>query len=174
MTTIPAKTRSAITMLGLLVLLLAGVVWAWSAVSEPFPEREEAATCNSTVVEEGEKVYPDQVTVSVLNAGTSEGLADRTLTELELAGLDRGELANAPDGTEVNLVQIWAEDPKNPAVKLVISFLGKDAKVVRREAPLPGVNVVVGEKFSGVVKGRKSAPAREQATICSPPVEDLS
>ena len=172
----PAQTRirSAATLAGLLVLLLAGVAWAWSAVSEPFPEREEAATCTSKVVAQGEKVYPDQVTVSVLNGGTSEGLADRTLTELVQAGLDRGQLGNTPEGTEVNVAQIWAEDVDNPAVRLVLSFLGDGAKVVRRDAPLPGVNVVVGEEFPGVGEGRKFAPARQEATICSPPVEDLS
>ena len=110
----------------------------------------------------------------MLNGGTSEGLADRTLTELAQAGLDRGQLGNAPEGTEVNVAQIWAEDVDNPAVRLVLSFLGDGAKVVRRDAPLPGVNVVVGEEFPGVGEGRKFAPAREEATICSPPVEDLS
>jgi hypothetical protein len=171
----PAQTRirSAATLAGLLVLLLAGVAWAWSAVSEPFPEREKAATCTSTVVSPGDKVYPDQVTVSVINGGTSDGLAGRTLTELAEAGLDRGELGNAPDA-QVNVAQIWAEDVDNPAVRLVLSFLGDGAKVVRRDAPLPGVNVVVGEEFRGVGEGRKFAPAREEATICSPPVEDLS
>jgi hypothetical protein len=59
-------------------------------------------------------------------------------------------------------------------VKLVKSFLGKDAEVVRREAPLPGVNVIVGEEFPGVRDGREFAHVREDATICSPPVEDLS
>jgi len=173
MTTAQARMRSAITLLCLLVVLLIGVAWAWSAVSEPFPEREEAATCTSTVVAAGEKVYPDQVTVSVLNAGTSEGLADRTMTSLVAAGLDEGELGNARE-TDVGGVEIWADDVDNPAVKLVTSFLGKDAKVVRRDTPLPGINVVVGEEFPGVTNGREFASADEETTICSPPVEDLS
>ena len=168
-----ARIRSAVTLLGLVVLLLAGVAWAWSAVSEPFPEREEAATCTSTVVDPGEKVYPDQVTVSVLNAGTSEGLADRTMTDLVAAGLDEGELGNAR-GTDITNVEIWAEDLNSPAVKLVKSFLGKDAEIVQRDASLPGINVVVGEEFLGVGAGREFAAAKEEATICSPPVEDLS
>ena len=67
--------------------------------------------------------------------------------------MDKGELGNAPDDTKVPGVEIWAEDLKNPAVKLVESFLGEDAKLVRREPPLPGVNVVVGEKFPGVRGG---------------------
>ncbi|HET9422748.1 MAG TPA: LytR C-terminal domain-containing protein [Nocardioides sp.] len=168
-----AKIRSAVTMLGLAVLLLIGVTWAWSAVTEPFPEREDAATCTSTQVGEGEKVYPDQVTVSVLNAGSREGLANRVMTDLAEAGLDRGELGNAPEDSKVSGVEIWAEDLKNPAVKLVESYLGKDAKLVRRDPPLPGVNVVVGEEFPGVTDGRASVAAKEDVTICSPPTEEL-
>lgn len=173
MSSAQAKLRSAATMAVLAVLLLLGVAWAWSALTEPFPEPDDATTCSSTLVAEGEKVYPDQVTVSVLNAGKREGLANRTMSDLVDAGLDKGELGNAPDDTKVSGVEIWAEDLKNPAVKLVESFLGKDAKLVRRESPLPGVNVVVGEKFPGVAEGRASVAAKEDVTICSPPTEGL-
>ncbi len=168
-----AKIRSAVTMIGLAGLLLIGVTWAWSAVTEPFPEREDAATCSSTRVAEGEKVYADQVTVSVLNAGSREGLATRTMSDLVDAGLAKGELGNAPDDAKVSGVEIWAEDLKNPAVKLVVSFLGEDAKLVRRDPPLPGVNVVVGAEFPGVTEGRASVAAKEEVTICSPPPEEL-
>jgi hypothetical protein len=174
MTPAQVRLRSAITLVGLAVLLLGGVAWAWSSVSKPFPEREEAATCESKRVVEGDKVYPDQITVSVLNAGTREGLADRTMTALVDAGLARGELGNAPEDAAVNSVQIWSEDMDSPAVKLVLSFLGRSAKVVHRDAPLPGVNIIVGEGFPGVIEGRKSFPVREAATICSPPeVEEV-
>jgi hypothetical protein len=174
MTPAQARIRSAVTLAVLAVLLLGGVAWAWSAVSEPFPEREEAATCEKRQLRAGDKLYPDQVTVSVLNGGGPEGLADRTMTTLEQAGLARGELGNVPEDSEVTSVQVWSEDLDNPAVKLVLSYLGKTAKVVRRDAPLPGVNVVVGENFSGVVEGRASFPVREDATICSPEEEDAS
>lgn len=173
LTSLTARARTLATMLGLVVVLLVGVAWAWAAVTEPFPEDEEATTCTSTSVAEGEKVYPDQVTVSVLNGGDREGLANRTMTELVNAGLDKGDLGNAPEDTDVSGVQIWAENPKNPAVRLVVSFLGKDAKVVRREPPLAGVNVVVGENFPGVTEGRKSVAAQEDSTICGPSTDDL-
>ena len=101
MSSAQAKIRSAATMIGLAVVLLVGVAWAWSAVTEPFPERDDAVTCTSTKVGEGEKVYPDQVAVSVLNAGSREGLANRTMSDLVEAGLAKGELGNAPDDAEV-------------------------------------------------------------------------
>jgi len=168
-----ARLRSAVTMAALAVLLLIAVAWGWSAVSEPFPEGEEVATCTSTTVEEGEKVYPDQVTVSVLNAGGREGLANRTMTELVDEGLGKGELGNAPEDADVKGVEIWAADLENPGVRLVRSFLGDDVKLVRRDPQLPGVNVVVGEDFPGVTNGRKSVAAREDTTICSPPADEL-
>lgn len=164
--------RSALTLAVLLGVLLIGVAWAWSAVTEPFPEREKAATCTTRLVAKGDKVYPDQVTVSVLNGGTREGLADRTMTDLVTAGLDRGFVDNAPDDAEVTLAQVWADDPSNPAVKLVKSYLGKRAKIVRRESTLPGVTVVVGDDFPGVVNGRKAVKAQDDATICSPPEDE--
>jgi len=167
------RARTAATLIGLVVVLLIGVAWAWSAVTEPFPEDEEATTCVSASVAEGEKVYPEQVTVSVLNGGNREGLANKTMADLVNAGLDKGDLGNAPEDTEVSGVEIWAEDLKNPAVRLVASFLGKDAKLVRRDPPLAGVNVVVGEDFSGVTEGRKSVAAEEDSTICGPSTDDL-
>ena len=173
MSTMQARLRSAATMAGLAVLLLIGVAWAWSAVTEPFPEGEDVATCTPTTVEEGEKVFPAQVTVSVLNAGNREGLANRTMTELIDAGLGEGDLANAPEDAKVSGVEVWTSDPKNPAVRLVVSFLGKGAKVVERDPQLPGVNVVVGEDFPGVTGGRKAVPVKEDSTICSPPTDQL-
>lgn len=166
------RLRSALTLAALLVVVLVGVAWAWSAVSEPFPERGKPAICTEQAVSEGDKVYPDQVTVSVLNASTREGLADRTMTDLVTEGFDRGEVGNAPDDAEVNRVQIWALDAQNPAVRLVKSYLGKKAKVVKREGPLAGVNVVVGEEFSGVGKGRKAIVAAEDTSVCSPPEDE--
>lgn len=171
MTGIPARFRSAATMLGLVALLLIGVAWAWSAVSEPFPGEEEAATCESTSVAEGEKVYPDQVTVSVLNSGEREGLANQTMTDLVDAAFDQGELGNAPGDADVSRVQIWAEDPKNPAVRLVASYF-KEPRIVRRDPPLAGVNVVVGDDSPGVKKGRESVEAEAATTICSPPTDE--
>jgi hypothetical protein len=168
------RLRTAGTLLVLVVVLLVGVAWAWSAVSKPFPEREEAATCTFQPVEKGDKVYTDQVTVSVLNAGTREGLADRTMTDLVTGGLDRGEVNNAPSDAAVTRVQIWAPSAHDPAVRLVKAFLGKDAKVVRRDGPLAGVNVVVGDDFTGVSKGRKFVVAHEGASICSPPEDEVT
>ncbi len=167
--TISARMRSILTMAVLAVLLLIGVSWGWSAVTEPFPEGEEIPTCSPIDITRGDQVYLDQVTVSVLNAGGREGLAGRTLNGLVKNGFGEGDLANAPSDAEVDLVEIWTDEPRNPAVRLVASHLGKDVEVVRRDSGAPGVNIVVGDEFTGVTKGRKKIAASQDATICSPP-----
>lgn len=168
-----ARLRSASTLAVLTLVLLLGVAWAWSAVTEPFPGRVQAPVCVATQVAEGDKVFPDQVTVSVLNAGTRAGLAQRTMGNLVDSGLARGSLGNAPPGTEVRNAQIWTDDPEDPAVLLVRSYLGKRAVVVEQEPTLPGVNIVVGDKFRVVKQGRKSVVARADTEICSPPTDEL-
>ena len=59
---------------------------------------------------------------------------------------------------------------KSPAVALVASRLGADAKIVRRRASGSGVVVVVGDGFKRLAKGRQLVVAKQDAEICSPPV----
>ena len=58
--------------------MLVGVTWGWSAVTAPLPKYEDPPICEDTTLAAGDKVYPDQVTVSVINAGNREGLASQT------------------------------------------------------------------------------------------------
>lgn len=166
---IPARLRSLLTLATLVVLLLIGASWGWSAVTEPFPKGEEAATCTPTDIAKGDKVYPDQVTVSVLNASGREGLAGRTLDDLVDDSFGEGDLDNAPADAGVDRVEIWTNEPRSPAVRLVATHLGDDVQVVRRDSGAPGVNIVVGNEFSGVTKGRKMITAARDFTICTPP-----
>jgi methionine-rich copper-binding protein CopC len=169
-----ARLRTALTLAALVALLMIGVSWGWSEVTTPVPDTEEESTavCEDVTVAAGDKVHPDQVTVSVLNAGTREGLAGRTMADLVDEGLRQGQKANAPDGTKVEDVEIWTDDPSSPAVRLVATYLAKNGKgveVVRREPLNLGVNVVVGDEFDKVVKGRAAVIASDDAVICSPP-----
>jgi hypothetical protein len=166
-----ARFRSALTLGVLALLLLLGVLWGWRAATEPFEEAEELPVCSPTAVTAGTKVYPDQVTVSVANAGTREGLAGRTMSLFLEGGFGRGGISNAPDGTRVSFAEIWTDDPTSPAVRLVKSHLGKRAKVVRQDSGLPGVNVIVGDDFVKLAAGREWARSPEDSEICSPPAE---
>jgi hypothetical protein len=171
MTALGPRVRSAATLGALAVLLLAGVSWGWSAVTAPFPKSVDAPVCEDTTLAAGEKVYPDQVTVSVLNAGTREGLASRTMEQLVDKGFVQGQGANAPARAQVATAEIWTDDPRSAAVRLVATYLARNGRgvAIRKAAPEAlGINVVVGDRFGDVVKGRKSFTARHDATICSP------
>ena len=162
-------TRSAVTIAVLLAVLLAGAAWGWSAVTSPFPGKASAPTCVDTTVRAGDKIYPQQVVVSVYNAGTRAGLAGRTMQLLTEAGFGEGDSGNAPHNAHVDTAEIWTSSPHSPAVRLVASRLGRGTKVVRHHAPGAGVVVVVGDGFTRLVKGRPWVAAKSDGTICSPP-----
>lgn len=162
--------RSGLTLAGLAVLVVLGALVGWSALTQPFPGRTTPPKCLATVVQPGEKVFPDQVTVSVFNAGERNGLASVTMSEFADAGFAEGDTGNAPSDAKVARAKIWAPSRTSPDVRLVASRLGPSTRVVQREAPGVGVTVIVGDEFTSLVKGPPSVKATEEAEICSPPV----
>lgn len=165
-----AGLRSAVTLVGLSLMLVAGAAWGWAQLSRPFPGKAEPPTCVESAFSVGDKVYPQDVTVSVLNASAREGLAGRTMQLLVDDGFGEGDTANAPKDTEVPLAEIWSPDPENPAVKLLRSRFGK-IEVVDREYEAAGVVVVVGDQFQALREGRDSVAAKSDAVVCGPAVD---
>lgn len=163
------SVRSTLTLVFLVAMLAGAALWGWGAAMKPLPQSEDPPVCEDTGVEPGQKVYPDQVTVSVFNASSRAGLAGRTIRLFLDEGFAEGDSGNAPRGTTVAHSQIWTSDPRSPAVRLVASRLGPQSSVVEGEQLGLGVVVVVGEDFSDLVKGRKQVSARQAGFICSPP-----
>jgi hypothetical protein len=161
--------RTAITLLGLGALLLIAAAWGWHATMKPLPAKVDSPVCVNTTVSAGEKVYPQQVTVSVYNASKREGLAGRTMQLLKDAGFSQGQAGNAASA-KVSTVQIWTTTPDDPAVRLVATYFGDDVEIERRDGPGLGVTVIVGDKFKELGEGRRSVVAEDDADICSPPV----
>jgi hypothetical protein len=162
--------RTASTLVALAALLVVGLAWGWSAATSPLPESTSSTPdgCTPIEVAAGEEVYPDQVLVSVLNAGSKDGLAQSTMQLLVDQGFGFGERGNAADGTEVARAVIWTDDPDGPATRLVASWLGKGVEITTGETTAPGVVVVVGDRFKKLAKGRKSITAEADATLCGP------
>lgn len=160
--------RSGLTLAVLGLVLVLASWWAWSAVTAPLPGDEKTPACTDTPIAEGQKVYPGAVTVSVLNAGERNGLAGSTLAQFRDAGFATATAANAPARAEVRYAEIWTPEPKNPAVALVESRLGRKAKVVRKDDPGTGVVVVVGDAFGSLKKGKEYVTASYDTEICSP------
>ncbi|MFC4785552.1 LytR C-terminal domain-containing protein [Nocardioides sp. MAHUQ-72] len=166
-----AGARSAATIGVLGVLLLVGALWGWSAMTEPFPGKADPALCEDQPVAEGEKVFPEQVVVSVFNAGDRQGLAAQTMAMLQRRGFQVGESGNTSRGEDVARVQVWTDDRHNPAALLVARQLGSRVPVVeKRKTPGAGVAVIVGDGFDKLVRGPRKIVARSDAEICSPPV----
>mgnify|MGYP006208616915 CR=1 FL=1 len=166
-----AAGRSAVTLgvLGLLVVVAA--LWGWSALTAPFPEQEEPPPCVDREVAAGDKLFRDQVTVSVYNASRRSGLAGATSAQLEERGFHVAGTGNAPRGTRVRAVEIWAADARHPAVKLVRSQLNRTARVVEGEDIGAGVVLILGDGFGGLAKGRESVRVRRDTTVCGPAEE---
>ena len=162
-----ARIRTGVTLLVLLALVGGAVLWGWQSLTKELPSAT-APPCTDIELTRGDKVYPDQVIVSVLNAGNRSGLASRTMRALTERGFVQGDLANAPGGTRVRGVQIWTDDPTSPAVRLLRLHLGEQrTRVVRRDVDAEGLNVVVGDRFDDLRRNKRQITVRRAATLCS-------
>lgn len=167
---VQAGARSAATLLVLTLVFVLSVAWAWSQVTEPFPEAIDDPDCNDVLISTGQDVTPEDVLVSVFNAGGRDGLAGETLDRLGRFGFGEGELGDAPKIK--GSAQIWTDQPDGAVARLLASYLGDGVKVVDQASSAPGVTVVVGEEFPGVSKGSRSETAGEDTYVCSPPEQD--
>jgi hypothetical protein len=164
-------TRTLVTLGVLVALFLGGITWAWSQVTEPFPEPLEVSKCTAHPVQVGERIRPEQVLVTVLNASERNGLAGDTMDGLVDRGFGEGDRGNAPSSTTKRTgAVVWAT-PGDPVAKLVASYLGKDVRIVDQPSEYPGIVVVVGDSFTGVIDGRKAVTADAEGTVCTPAQE---
>jgi LytR cell envelope-related transcriptional attenuator len=163
-----AKTAATLSVLCVLLVIVG--VWGFNTATEPFPGKTDPPICVATSIDAGERVFPQQVTVSVYNASDRNGLAGRTIDLFTEDGFNQGVTGNAPRNARVRYAQIWTSTPEGPDVRLVATRLGRETEVVRREGAGVGVTVVVGDDFEELARGKKAVVAEDDAEICSPPV----
>jgi hypothetical protein len=165
------KLRTPLTLLVLLLVLFGGAVYGWSAVvggggsDSPSTTPQDCAT--RTLSPGGGRLQASQVTVSVFNAGTVQGLATETLNKLHKRGFEKGAVADATAG--VRKVAVWTSTPDDPAVTLVARQFKGTAKIVNTDSVLgEGINVIVGNHFKGLSKRAKtSIKVTEPAAVCT-------
>jgi len=165
------RLRTAITLAALAVLMLLGVTWGWAQMTKPFPGKVDAPICVDTSYRAGDELFVQDVTVSVLNGSSREGLAGRTMQELEDLGFAEGQTGNAPKGTALTApAEIWVDDVDDPAAKLLRKRVGKVPIVSHPDTGYAGVVLVVGDQFGELLEGPESLTLDDDAVVCSPPV----
>lgn len=162
---------SALTLTVLLAMLVAAAYVGWRSLTAPLPTdgSTDAATptCTSQL-QRGDVVQSGEVTVSVYNAGTRSGLAGETRDALVDRGFIAGDVGNAPDDLEsVNFVRVLAPSRQDPASRLVALQFGRNTLIDEVEDDLgPGVEVVVGDQFLGLVEAPTKIRARSAGSGC--------
>jgi len=170
--------RSAATLGVLTILLLLGIVWGWSHLTAPFPSLSDAggdgtpeSSCTDRTVKAGETIHSNMITVSVFNAGTTEGLATKVIEQLQARGFAPGNTGNAPrtvddPGTAV----VYSNAPTDPAVRLVARQFGRGTQVVKQSGePLGiGIVVVVGNDVKKLSPADRAIVADVTSSVCGP------
>ena len=166
------KAISAVTITVLIGLLVAGAYVGWRSISAPLPgddspEQADQPRCEDGV-SRGDVVSTGDVTVSVYNAGSRSGLADQTRSELVARGFIPGDVGNAPAELEgVRFVRVLAPKPDDPTARLVALQFGANTYIETVEEDLgPGVEVIVGDDFNGLVDARSKIRARKSGSGC--------
>jgi LytR cell envelope-related transcriptional attenuator len=164
---------SAVTIVVLIGLLVVGAVVGWRTLSAPLPGEDDeprkasGQRCNDGVTR-GDVVRTEDITVSVYNAGSRSGLADQTQSELVARDFIPGDVGNAPVEMEsVRFVRVLAPTTTDPAARLVALQFGEDTLVQATEEDLgPGVEVIVGDSFQGLVEAPTEIKARTTGSGC--------
>jgi hypothetical protein len=165
---------TAITLLVLVGILVLGVILGVNTLLAPLPgdsspAAEPSPTCTTQTVKKGQRIRATQVQVSVFNAGTRAGLADKTMGLLTARGFKKGTVGNASSAKRVKKVQVWTTRPNDPAAKLVARQFGRSTVVHQTKTDLgPGVDVVVGNAFHKLVKAKHVLVVRKSSSVCVP------
>ena len=169
------RLRSALTLTALGLLVVLAAIWGWNATTQPLPglEAGDNRPCEPRIVPAGTRLAPSDITVSVFNTSTTEGLASKVMTELTRRGFGAGEVGNAPR-EKVARVEIRTTDRRDPAVALVASQFGGNVRIRETDEPAlgPGVVVLV-ERFGELAAGRRAITTRAETQVCSPLVTEV-
>jgi hypothetical protein len=163
------RAVTGVTLTVLAGLLVVGGLVGWRALSAPVPGDDGDSTgtrCDAGVAK-GDLIRTRDVTVSVYNAGNRSGLAGQTQQELAARGFIEGDVGNAPaDAADVRFVRVLTTSRDDPAARLVARQFGKRVQVSVAPDLGAGVEVIVGNRFAGLVKAPRSMRAKAAGSGC--------
>ena len=163
------RLSTAVTLVVLVALLVIGGLVGLKSLFAPLPGDDDTrspAACTPTKVGSNKRIKSSEVTVSVFNAGDRSGLAGETLDALEQRGFVAGEAGNAPASAKVRAVQVWTTEKPDRAARLVAQQFGPGTAVRRAENLGPGIDVIVGSDFKGLVDAPRSIKAGAEQEVC--------
>lgn len=169
----PRFVRTGLTILVLIAVMGTAGYVGWKYTLAPLPGLGVISNCTTQTVQEN--LRTSQVQVSVYNDGTRAGLASKVAKALVRRGFIGGDVANTPTKEHVKTVLVRTTTADSTAAKLVARQFAKSLDkikiVVSTSVDLgPGIDVVVGNKFQGLVKkAPKSLPYTTTQQVCSGP-----
>lgn len=164
---------TALTLAVLAGLIAVGAVVGWNTLTASFPTSLSPSparpACTNRLVDAGKPLRSSDVTVSVFNAGSRPGLAERTLSALTTRGFQPGQVGNAPSGAPVRTAQVWTTTKGDAESRLVALQFGRQTKVHLTNVDLgPGVDVLVGDNFHGLAKAPQVLKVSKPEKVCVP------
>lgn len=138
-------SKTPITLLALLLLLLLAARWGYNAVTAPLPPPYVEPCVQQPAP--GKQMQSSQVSVRVLNGSKSRGKAGDVAQQLKAKGFKVVRTGNTDDPVAKTTVIGFSADA--PEVKLVAAFF-KEAEIVGDGRVDHSVEVHIGEKYDGM------------------------
>jgi hypothetical protein len=157
-----SRRRRAFVTLSVVALMLFFAFWyAYSyyrTSSEPTAAPAPVCTTTAAPAKAGAAPKPADITVNVYNATDRDGLAAKTASEVRERGFDVATITNDPLGRTVAGPAEVRYGKSGAAKAKVVLGLVKGAKPVQDARADASVDLVVGEKFTALVRPPKQAP----------------
>lgn len=158
-----SRRRRALITLSLVALMLFFAFWyAYSYYkTSTEPTAAPAAVCTTAAAppKAAAAPKPADITVNVYNATDRDGLAGRTASEVRERGFEVATVTNDPLQRDVPGPAEVRYGKAGAAKAKVVLGLVKGAKPVRDARSDASVDLVIGEKFTALVKPARQAPA---------------
>jgi hypothetical protein len=174
--------RTPLTLVALIGVLIVGLTVGWRLATEDVPSLRESTassepSCHMEKLRAGSTLRVTQVTVNVLNSGSTPNLAGDTMRALTKKGFEGGVTGNAPKGVRADGVLILDPDPNSSQVRLLAKQFAKRPVVKKSSEGDPAaVDIIVGNDFrvrSGINKTAvTSMKVNGTTAVCVPEPPD--